>query len=106
MMDAVSYLTNLSRLCDYFTSREMCGDSCPVFDYCNSGNDITEEDAKESVAAVKRWSVENPLVTNGDVVKEMLPDGSIVNDQYNPMAEHIFIEVPKDWWKAEYKGVE
>ena len=103
-MDAVSYLTNLSRLCDYYTSREKCVNMCPFFDYCNSGNDITEEDAKGAVAAVEKWSKENPLVTNGDVVKEMLPDGSIVNDI--PMAEHIFIEVPKDWWDAEYKGGE
>jgi hypothetical protein len=116
-MDAVSYLTNLSRLCDFYTSIEMCGDSCPVFDYCNSGNDITEEEAKESVAAVEKWSKENQVETNGEVVVKLLKKiakmGGVMSQKQelfglgNPTRKGrgIVIEIvaSEEWWDAEYK---
>lgn len=112
-MDAVSYLTNLSRLCDYYTSREMCGNRCPVVDHCNAGNDITEEEAKESVAAVEKWSKENPLVTNGEKVWELIP-GDVRSTYSHPANEYLpgtikgseYMEllIRKSWWDAEYKG--
>jgi hypothetical protein len=103
-MDAVSYLTNLSRLCDFYTSIEMCGNSCPVFDYCNSGNDITEEDAKESVAAVEKWSKEHPFKTNG---MRFLDDNREHIRTYhrweNDCKPYIEVHIEADWWDAEYK---
>ena len=96
-MDAVTYVKEYRRLCNEHSA---CI-GCPL----NKFESCVDADPKEMVKVVEKWSKEHPLVTNGDVLKEMLPDGSTVNDQYNPMAEHIFIEVPKNWWKAEYKGV-
>jgi hypothetical protein len=109
-MDAVSYLTSLSRLCDYYTSREMCGNSCPVISHCRSGNNKTAEEAKEAIAAVEKWSKENPPVTNGDKVMEIIKDAGVPVtargsgfDREFPV-NTVHIAVSEDWWDAEYKG--
>ena len=103
-MDAVSYLTNLSRLCDYYTSSEMCGNSCPVVDYCNAGNDITEEVAKELVAAVEKWSKENPIETNGmRFLNEHRDHIRTYHRWENGCKPYIEVHIEADWWDEEYK---
>lgn len=102
VMDAKEFIRELVRMCK--SKDDTCND-CQIRQRIGCPLIIPENvDADMLVDVIEKWSKEHPLITNGDVLKEMLPDGSSVNDQYNAMADHIFIEVPKDWWKAEYKG--
>ena len=92
-MDAVKFIEEKSRMCETFTD---CY-GCPVKYSCNPD----AEEAKETVAAVEKWSKEHPRKkTNGDMIKALLPK----ERKYTlPFKDIITINLDKDWWDAEYK---
>lgn len=111
-MDAVKFLEEYSRMCN--AHNDCVG--CPMNDkpFCYPNDIITNDERKELVNAVEKWSCEHPVVTNGTKVLEMIPAnerstafreansnlkgfGFITSEKYVEMC------VRKSWWDAEYK---
>lgn len=100
-MDAVKFLEERNRMCDNYNN---CV-GCPMNDkpFCYPNDIITNDERKELVNAVEKWSCEHPMVTNGMKVLEMIPEGSA----FIASADGIYVElrIKKSWWDAEYKEV-
>jgi len=93
-MDAVKYIEAKERMCKSIPD---CGE-CPIWKSC----DPNAEDAKETVAAVEKWSRENPQITNGDKVKELLQTEK-ANISISPFDDCVHITIAKSWWDAPYR---
>lgn len=97
-MDAVKFLEEDSRMCN--TYNDCIG--CPIHDkpFCNPHDMTTNDERKELVDAVEKWSKEHSIMTNGRKIVEMIPNdklGSIVRNK------DVTLYIDKSWWDAEYK---
>ena len=72
-MDAVEYVKQRERMCDYYVN---CGD-CPVSNYegCASLNEIPN-----MVPIVEKWAKEHPVKTRQSEFLKMWPDAEIGGD--------------------------
>ena len=72
-MDAVEYVKQRERMCDYYVN---CGD-CPAGNYeeCSSLNEIPN-----LVPIVERWVKEHPVKTRQSEFLKMWPDAEISDD--------------------------
>lgn len=72
-MDAVEYVKQRERMCDYYVN---CGD-CPVCDYqgCSSLSEIPN-----LVPIVEKWAKEHPVKTRQSEFLKMWPDAEIGDD--------------------------
>ena len=72
-MDAVEYVKQRARMCDYYVN---CGD-CPASDYewCASLNEIPN-----MVPIVERWAKEHSVKTRQSEFLKMWPDAEISDD--------------------------
>ena len=72
-MDAVEYVKQRERMCDYY---ENCGD-CPAGNYegCSSLNKIPR-----MVPIVEQWAKEHPVKTRQSEFLKMWPDAEIGDD--------------------------
>ena len=72
-MDAVEYVKQRERMCDYYGN---CGD-CPACDYegCSSLNEIPN-----LVPIVEKWAKEHPVKTRQSEFLKQWPDAEIGDD--------------------------
>ena len=72
-MDAVEYVKQRKRMCDYYMN---CGD-CPACDYewCSSLNGIPK-----MIPIVEQWAKEHPVKTRQSEFLKMWPDAEIGYD--------------------------
>ena len=72
-MDAVEYVKQRKRMCDYYAN---CGD-CPAVQYeeCSSLNGIAN-----LVPIVEQWAKEHPVKTRQSEFLKMWPDAKISDD--------------------------
>ena len=108
-MDAVKYFKTIDRICN---KHEDDCQRCYLWGKCPICGELGE--VEKSVAAVEKWSVENPIVTNGDKIWEMIPsdmrsttaksaDSEVFDMNMITAKDHIELRIVKDWWDAEYK---
>ena len=100
-MDAVKFLKEYKRLCDEYSA---CV-GCPLKNY----GDCIDAEPKELVKAVKEWSEEHPIITNGMKVLELIPSdvsNTTITRVYPSTKDYVKIYIEKSWWDAEYKGEE
>ena len=80
-MDAVTYIKEYKRMCEYFDSKEnparACED-CPL-EWLPGGCHMINiaDNAEECVAAVERWSKEHPAKTRQSEFLKMFPNAPI-----------------------------
>jgi hypothetical protein len=99
-MDAVSFVREKQRMCSSFG--DLCDIHCPLKDMdWGCMIDTEKADPDMVVERVEKWSKEHSLVTNGVQMEELLPPNTTIREGF----KRIFIEVPRDWWDAEYKGM-
>lgn len=74
-MDAVEYVTQRNRMCDYYVS---CSE-CPVGQYkvCASIVGIPK-----LIPIVEQWAKEHPVKTRQGEFLKMFPEASMLNDEY------------------------
>lgn len=100
-MDGVKFLIEFVRMCrQYPDCRE-----CPLYlKKCHLGGRKTDEECREMVAAVEKWSKEHPIKTNGmrflDDNREYIRTYHRWENGYKP---YIEVQIEADWWDAEYK---
>lgn len=101
-MDGVKFLIEVVRMCrQYPDCRE-----CPLrLKKCHLGGRKTDEECREMVAIVEKWSEEHPLKTNGMVIIEKLGRMGVpcVGTAMNGLKQKMEIEIDAEWWNAEYK---
>jgi hypothetical protein len=99
-MDAKEFIRELVRMCK--SQDEICSD-CQIFQCAGCPLIVPENvDADKLVEIVEKWSTEHPLVTNGQKVKELLPEVAVFNTN---STTYVTIDIPYYWWDAEYKGM-
>lgn len=121
-MDAIRFLKEKERMCEYY---EYC-EGCPLADgietpslYCT----CPEEEPEEMVAIIEKWSAEHPIRTNAVYVAEKLREIGYTVDieelkrKCPPHENGWFTKIVKpcgsklcktckSWWDEEYKGDE
>ena len=101
-MNAVEFLKERARMCD--THKKHCR-SCPASVLSTCSHPKEEVEAEQLVAVVKKWSEEHQYITNGHkLLSELKKSGA--NARYTSSGlynAHIRLELPVDWWDAEYK---
>jgi hypothetical protein len=97
-MDAKEFVRELVRMCK---SKDDNCDDCPIRQSMGCPLFVPENaDAYMLVAAVEKWSKENPLVTNGMKVMEMVGEQIAAKAD---VEQYIVLNIEKDWWNAEYE---
>ena len=78
-MDAVEYVKQRNRMCDYYVN---CGD-CPAGNYegCSSLNEIPN-----LVPIVEKWAKEHPVKTRQSEFLKQWPDARVGDDGYPSVA--------------------
>ena len=101
-MDVVHYMQEKRRLCSW---QEGICHGCPFQPYvlvmgttCRETLDTIEQ----MVETLERWGDEHPRLTNGDMVRENVPIGTSID--YKSSQGRVRIEIPTEWWNAEYEG--
>lgn len=77
-MDALKFIEERNRMCDYYTKNDGIGGcaNCPEFDSaCNVVRYVTPE----YIADVEKWSQEHPRKTRQDVFMEQWPEAELVD---------------------------
>ena len=94
-MDAVEYVKQRERMCDYYVN---CGD-CPADDYgeCTSLNEIPN-----LVPMVEQWAKAHPVKTRQSEFLKMWPDAAIGDDGYPSVAP---CQLYKDMEEKDENGV-
>ena len=94
-MDAVEYVKQRERMCDYYVN---CGD-CPARNYegCACLNEIPN-----MVPIVEKWAKEHPVKTRKDEFLKMWPDAEIGDDGYPSVAP---CQLYKDMEEKDENGV-
>lgn len=74
-MDAVEYVKQRNRMCDYYVN---CND-CPAGNYegCSSLSGISE-----LVPIVEQWAKEHPVKTRQSEFFKLFPEASMLNGEY------------------------
>lgn len=78
-MDALKFIEERNRMCDYYTKNDGIGGcaNCPEFDSaCNVVRYVTPE----YIADVEKWSQEHPRKTRQDVFLEQWPNCMMGDD--------------------------
>lgn len=78
-MDALKFIEERNRMCDYYTKNDGIGGcaNCPEFDSaCNVVRYVTPE----YIADVEKWSQEHPRKTRQDVFLEQWPEAELTKD--------------------------
>ena len=94
-MDAVEYVKQRNRMCDYYVN---CGD-CPAGNYegCASLNEIPN-----LVPIVEKWTKEHPVKTRQSEFLEQYPEAEIGDDGYPSVAP---CQLYKDMEEKDENGV-
>ena len=94
-MDAVEYVKQRERMCDYYVN---CGD-CPACDYewCSSLNGIPK-----MVPIVEQWVKAHPIKTRQSEFLKQWPDAEIGDDGYPSVAP---CQLYKDMEEKDENGV-
>ena len=94
-MDAVEYVKQRDRMCDYYVN---CGD-CPAGNYegCSSLNEIPN-----LVPIVEKWVKEHPVKTRQSEFLKQWPDAEIGDDGYPSVAP---CQLYKDMEEKDENGV-
>ena len=94
-MDAVEYVKQRNRMCDYYVN---CGD-CPASDYegCTSLNEIPN-----LVPIVEQWAKAHPVKTRQSEFLKQWPDAEIGDDGYPSVAP---CQLYKDMEEKDENGV-
>lgn len=94
-MDAVEYVKQRDRMCDYYVN---CGD-CPAGNYegCSSLNEIPN-----LVPIVEQWAKEHPVKTRQSEFLKQWPDAEIGDDGYPSVAP---CQLYKDMEEKDENGV-
>ena len=105
-MDAVEYIKELSRMCQYYTERKKCDISCPFDFFCQNARYRDAKNSEAMVNAVENWREEHPKKTNGQVMLDYIK--KFVNDTDGgftslTMSPRIVLEFDQNWWCKEYK---
>lgn len=76
-MDALEFLRERKRMCNYYSH---C-DGCPLDDSkCVIESSTTDEDCKRIAAAIEQWSKEHPRKTRQSVFLEQWPEAKRVDN--------------------------
>jgi len=94
-MDAVKYIEEKERMCKSLPNCE----GCPIRYTC----DPNADEAREAVDAVKKWSIEHPVMTNGRKLSDMLGVNLRYITRRTAGKPYVEIWIEADWWDAEYK---
>lgn len=84
-MDAVKFLKEKKRMCDFFHNQALCS-KCPIQKLeCGTGELDDVEHMIAAVGAVEKWSAEHPAKTRQSEFLKMFPnakmrDGAIIID--------------------------
>ena len=94
-MDAVEYVKQHERMCDYYVN---CGD-CPAGNYegCSCLNEIPN-----MVPIVEQWAKEHPVKTRQSEFLKQWPDAEIGDDGYPSVAP---CQLYKDMEEKDENGV-
>ena len=94
-MDAVEYVKQRERMCDYYVN---CGD-CPAGNYegCTSLNEIPN-----LVPIVEKWAKEHPAKTRQSEFLKQWPDAEVGDDGYPSVAP---CQLYKDIEEKDENGV-
>ena len=100
-MDAVEYVKQRNRMCDYYVN---CGD-CPASQYerCSSLNEIPN-----LVPIVEKWAKEHPVKTRQNEFLKQWPDAEIGGDglpSVAPCQLDVRLIYGKDQQDCEDRGV-
>ena len=127
-MDAVTYIKEYKRMCEYFDSKEnpaRACEGCPL-EWLPNGCHMIEiaDNAEKCVAAVEQWANEHPIITRQSELLKLFPeafchpDGHIdicpaliLNERRKPGGgcKHPQVscyECRRDFWLAEIKDEE
>lgn len=74
-MDAVEYVKQRNRMCDYYTNCTEC--PAGYYDGCSS-----LEGVSELVPIVEQWAKEHPVKTRQSELLKLFPEASILGDEY------------------------
>ena len=85
-MDAVTYIKEYKRMCEYFGSKEnpaRACEGCPL-EWLPNGCHMIEiaDNAEKCVAAVEQWANEHPVKTRQSEFLKMFPEASVLYDEY------------------------
>ena len=93
-MDAVEYIKELSRMCQYYTERKKCDISCPFDFFCQNARYRDAKNAEAMVNAVENWREEHPPKTNLQKFEEVF-------GKFNNIFVMTQTKKPV-WWDEEY----
>lgn len=109
-MDALEFVKERKRMCNSF---KMCL-SCPLSnDHCMIGDTDSEDDDKQIIAAVEKWSKEHPAKTRQSEMLKLFPNTQLnecdvidicpirVGGYRGNCAEGGCVECKEKWWKEE-----
>lgn len=83
-MDAVTYIKEYKRMCEYFDSKEnpaRACEGCPL-EWLPNGCHMIEiaDNAEKCVAAVEQWSKEHPVITRQNKLLNLFPLMDAIED--------------------------
>lgn len=93
-MDALKFIEERNRMCDYYTKNDVIGGcaNCPEFDSaCNVVRYVTPE----YIADVEKWSQEHPRKTRQDVFLSVYPNAKM--DKRSRTVNVLPCLVDKSW---------
>lgn len=116
-MDALEFLKERKRMCDYYSHCKGCpldGSKCVI------DSAVSDENCKRFAATVEQWSKEHPRKTRQSVFLEQYPDAIIGDDGFLYIApcqlcdglihgesiedcenRGLCVECRRDFWSAE-----
>ena len=78
-MDAVKFLKEKKRMCDFFHNQALCS-KCPIQKLeCGTGELDDVEQMIVAVEAVERWSTQHPIKTRQSEFLKMFPNARMLN---------------------------
>ena len=83
-MDAVTYIKEYKRMCEYFDSKEnpaSACEGCPL-EWLPNGCHMIEiaDNAEKCVAAVEKWAKEHPVITRQNKLLNLFPLMGAIED--------------------------
>ena len=73
-MDAIKYITENQRMCNYYLDYHDDCIHCLLRKYCVGNGCVEEKNAGKAVEIVEQFSKEHPVKTRADVFLEMFPN--------------------------------
>lgn len=79
-MDAVKFLKEKKRMCDFFHNQSLCS-KCPIQKLeCGTGELDDVEQMIVAVEAVERWSTQHPIKTRQNMIIKEFPNIEMIGD--------------------------